>query len=153
MLLQLHEPHCLHQLQLATLKLLWGYWQAAGLDQPAGTLLALPLLDFPCGRYILSSNWQLPNGRNGDQHHLFPLESPIDPEARQGPMLPADQFKSTALDVDLSVIVGKCNQDRNSCIIMTLPSMGTAPSQRICLLTQRPDRSHAACRPLQEFWS
>jgi len=80
--------------------------QAAGLDQPAGTLLALPLLDFPCGQYILSSNWHLSNGRDGNQHHLFPLAVPTDPEARQGPMLPADHFKSSALDIDLQVVVG-----------------------------------------------
>jgi hypothetical protein len=80
--------------------------QAAGLDQPAGTLLALPLLDFPCGQYILSSNWHLSDGRNGNQHHLFPLAVPSDPEARQGPMLPADHCKSSALDIDLQVVVG-----------------------------------------------
>ena len=82
--------------------------QAAGLDQPAGTLLALPLLDFPCGRYVLSSNWRLPSGRDGNQHHLFPIELPTDPDALQGPMLPADHFLSTALDIDLQVSVGVC---------------------------------------------
>ena len=81
--------------------------QAAGLDQPAGTLLALPLLDFPFGQYVLSSDWHLPNGRDGNQHHLFPVPVPIGPEARQGPMLPADHFKSSALDINLKVAVGK----------------------------------------------
>jgi len=80
--------------------------QAAGLDQPAGTLLALPLLDFPCGQYILSSNWRLSSGRNGNQHHLFPVPVPTGPDARQGPMLPADHFKSSALDINLQVVVG-----------------------------------------------
>ncbi|KAL0030048.1 hypothetical protein WJX79_003167 [Trebouxia sp. C0005] len=81
-------------------------FKTAGLDQPAGTLLALPLLDFPCGQYILSSKWHLSSGRDGNQHHLFPLAVPTDPEARQGPMLPADHFKSSALDIDLQVVVG-----------------------------------------------
>lgn len=81
--------------------------QAAGLEQPAGSMLALPLLDFPNGQYILSSNWRLPNGRDGNQHHLFPVEVPSDPMARQGPMLPADHFTSSGLDVQLQVVVGK----------------------------------------------
>ncbi|KAL0027199.1 hypothetical protein WJX77_002651 [Trebouxia sp. C0004] len=81
-------------------------FKAAGLDQPAGTLLALPLLDFPCGQYILSSNWHMSSGRDGNQHHLFPVCVPTGPEARQGPMLPADHFKSSALDIDLRVVVG-----------------------------------------------
>ena len=70
-------------------------------------MLALPLLDFPNGHITLSSKWRLPNGRNGNQHHLFPVELPTDPDARQGPMLPADHFKSSGLDVDLQVVVGK----------------------------------------------
>lgn len=70
-------------------------------------MLALPLLDFPNGQYILSSNWRLPNGRDGNQHHLFPVEVPSDPTARQGPMLPADHFTSSGLDVQLQVVVGK----------------------------------------------
>lgn len=80
--------------------------QAAGLDQPAGTMLALPLLDFPHGEYILSSEWHHSNGRNGQQHHLFPVPVPTGPDARQGPMLPADHFKSSALDIDLQIAVG-----------------------------------------------
>ncbi|KAL0047867.1 hypothetical protein WJX82_001975 [Trebouxia sp. C0006] len=94
------------QLVVETTDLTAQAFKAAGLDQPAGTLLALPLLDFPCGQYILSSKWHLSNGRDGKQHHLFPLAVPADPEARQGPMLPADHFKSSALDIDLQVVVG-----------------------------------------------
>ena len=70
-------------------------------------MLALPLLDFPNGQYILSSSWRLSNGRNGNQHHLFPIKVPTEPTARQGPMLPADHFTSSALDVQLQVVVGK----------------------------------------------
>ena len=70
-------------------------------------MLALPLLDFPNGQYTLSSTWHLPNGRDGNQHHLFPIDLPSDPEARQGPMLPADHFKSSGLDLDLQVVVGE----------------------------------------------
>lgn len=70
-------------------------------------MLALPLLDFPNGQYILTSNWRLANGRDGNQHHLFPLEVPSDPMVRQGPMLPADHFTSSGLDVQLQVVVGK----------------------------------------------
>ena len=88
--------------------------QAAGLGHPVGSMLALPLLDFPNGQYVLSSNWLLANGRDGNQHHLFPIEVPTAPEARQGPMLPADHFKSSRLDVDLQVIVGECSTSRLS---------------------------------------
>lgn len=70
-------------------------------------MLALPLLDFPNGQYILSSTWRLPDGRDGNQHHLFPVEVPTDPAARQGPMLPADHFLTSALDVQLHAVVGK----------------------------------------------
>ena len=81
--------------------------QAAGLEQPAGSMLALPLLDFPNGQYILSSEWRLSNGRDRNQHHLFPIDVPTGPTARQGPMLPADHFTSSALDVKLQVAVGE----------------------------------------------
>ncbi len=57
--------------------------------------------------YTLSSEWHLPNGRNGNQHHLFPVPVPTGLEACQGPMLPADHFKSSALDINLQVVVGK----------------------------------------------
>lgn len=77
--------------------------QAGGLEQPAGSMLALPLLDFPNGQFILSSTWHLANGRDGNQHHLFPA----DPTARQGPMLPADHFTTSALDVQLHAVVGE----------------------------------------------
>ena len=77
-------------------------------------MLALPLLDFPNGHYILSSKWHLPGGRNGNQHHLFPIDVPTDPTARQGPMLPADHFTSSALDVQLQVVVGKSAAEQNS---------------------------------------
>ena len=70
-------------------------------------MLALPLLDFPNGQFILSSKWRLSNGRDGNQHHLFPIDVPTEPTARQGPMLPADYFTSSALDVHLQVVVGK----------------------------------------------
>lgn len=75
-------------------------------------MLALPLLDFPNGQYILSSKWHLPNGRDGNQHHLFPFDVPTDPIARQGSMLPADHFTSSALDVQLQVVVGKHAAER-----------------------------------------
>lgn len=69
-------------------------------------MLALPLLDFPYGHYVMSATWHMLNGRSGDQHHLFPVPAPEGPDARQGPMLPADYYKTETLDVDLQIAVG-----------------------------------------------
>lgn len=48
--------------------------QAAGLEHAAGTLLALPLVDFPAGFVRFALNWQLGSGRHADDHHLHPAE-------------------------------------------------------------------------------
>ena len=96
--------------------------QAGGLEQPAGSMLVLPLLDFPNGQYILSSTWRLPNGRDGNQHHLFPVEVPTDPTARQGPMLPADHFTTSALDVQLHAVVGKPTAKHGETDVVVLQS-------------------------------
>lgn len=82
------------------------YVQAAGLDQPAGTMYALPLLDFPYGHYVMSAKWHMLHGRSKDEHHLFPVPVPEGPDACQRPRLPADYFRTEALDVDLQIAVG-----------------------------------------------
>ena len=102
----------MHQLMKTALHL-----QAAGLDQPAGTMFALPLLDFPYGHYTMSANWHLPDGRNGDQHHLFPVPVPEGPDARQGPMQPADYYKTERVDIELQIAVG--NALFHTCLLIT----------------------------------
>lgn len=70
-------------------------------------MFALPLLDFPHGHYVMSAQWHLSSGRSNDDHHLFPVHPPEGPDARQGPMLPADHFKTKAVDIDLRIAVGE----------------------------------------------
>jgi hypothetical protein len=51
-------------------------FEGAGVDQPAGTLLVLPFARMPAARLRLKLDWKLPNGRQPDQHHLFPHVPP-----------------------------------------------------------------------------
>ena len=51
--------------------------QAAGLAHTAGTLFALPLVDFPAGLVRVGLRWQLPGGRHADDHHLHPADPPV----------------------------------------------------------------------------
>jgi hypothetical protein len=48
--------------------------QAAGLEHAAGTLFALPLLDFPAGFVRVGLEWELASGRKADDHHLHPAQ-------------------------------------------------------------------------------
>ena len=69
-------------------------------------MFALPLLDFPYGHYTMSADWHLPGGRSGDQHHLFPVPVPGEADAKQGPMQPADYYKTDRVDIELQIAVG-----------------------------------------------
>lgn len=40
----------------------------------AGSLLALPVADVPVLHVDVEATWQLPGGRDPDEHHVFPLE-------------------------------------------------------------------------------
>ena len=51
--------------------------QAVGLDEPAGTLHMLPLIDFPACDLGLGFDWLLPAGRSALEHHLFPVPVPV----------------------------------------------------------------------------
>lgn len=53
--------------------------QAAGLEQAAGTLFALPLVDFPAGYVRAALQWDLCRGRHADDHHLHPATPPVRP--------------------------------------------------------------------------
>ena len=80
------------------------YLQAAGLDHPAGTLYALPLLNIPASQLDLALDWDLPGGRSPDNHHLFPVGVPA--EGRQGPITLVDNYKSSALHVSMQAVIG-----------------------------------------------
>ena len=52
--------------------------QAAGITkQPAATLHILPLCELPFLEAILTPTWHLPNERNPQHHHLFPVPVPV----------------------------------------------------------------------------
>ena len=54
-------------------------FQAGDLEEPAGLLHALPLVDFPQMAVSFQYEWLLPNGRNASDHHLFPVPVPVSP--------------------------------------------------------------------------
>lgn len=52
--------------------------QAAGITkQPAATLHILPLCELPFLEALLTPTWHLPNDRDQQQHHLFPVPLPV----------------------------------------------------------------------------
>jgi hypothetical protein len=63
-------------------------FRAAGLDEPAGALLALPLAAFPAGLLLADPAWRLGSGRAPDAHHLYPAPAALPAgavQARAGP--------------------------------------------------------------------
>jgi len=65
-------------------------FRAAGLEEPAGALLALPLAAFPAGLLLADPAWRLGSGRAPDAHHLYPARAALPAgavQARPGPCL------------------------------------------------------------------
>lgn len=61
------------RIEVETTGLVAQAFRAAGLEQPPGTLYSLPLAAIPTGRMAVTVFWALPDGRNQDDHHLFPV--------------------------------------------------------------------------------
>ncbi|GAB4818387.1 hypothetical protein N2152v2_005433 [Parachlorella kessleri] len=80
-------------------------FEAAGVDQPAGTLLVLPFASMPAAEFRLKLDWRLPKGRQPDQHHLFlavPLEGQL-----QAPVMLAEEYKALSVDLTIEARLGE----------------------------------------------
>ncbi|KAK9812398.1 hypothetical protein WJX73_007715 [Symbiochloris irregularis] len=75
---------------------------AAGITkQPAATLHILPLCELPFLAAILTPTWHLPNDRNPQHHHLFPV--PVPEGIRQDPLVIVDVYRTITWDMDMEV--------------------------------------------------
>lgn len=109
-------------------------------------MYALPLLDFPYGYYVMSAKWHMLHGRSKDDHHLFPVPVPEGPDARQAPMLPADHYRTEAVDVNLQITVGAHFADLNSIFCLQQHVHWTdLPTVLSCVCV---NTAHTVCLPV-----